>query len=95
MEQFVLEGHIGSLVASFLLGLIAYFIKQLHKDFKKVVQDLDEMRSANAIRYAETQAAHKLLNQRLDFMEWRLDMMAPLSKSNLTTLSKKKNETDQ
>ena len=94
MEQFILNDHFGSLLAS-LLTLIAYFIKQLHKDFKKVVNELAELRTANSMRYAETQAASKLLDQRLNFMEWRLDLMAPLPKTELVNTVKKNNEAEQ
>lgn len=95
MEQLILNDHFAKLLASLLLSLIAYFIKQLHTDFKKVVKELAELRAANNMLYAQTQATNKALNQRLDFMEWRLDLMEPLIRTDLITKTKKNNETEQ
>lgn len=67
--------YVAGVVVTLLLSVITYVIKQLHADFRKVMKELAELNSETALMHAETQSASKLLNQRLDFIEWRLGIL--------------------
>lgn len=73
--------YLVGLLVMILLSAIAYFIKQLHSDFKRVVKELGELKSNSSLIHSETRSANELLKQRMDFIEWRLDFKAPSRKS--------------
>jgi len=62
-------------VLSLLLGVVAYFLKQLLADFKKVEQDLAQVKNTTEIIRAEFKGMNNLLQQRIDFLERRVDRL--------------------
>jgi hypothetical protein len=64
---------IGALV-SLLLSVIAYFIKQLHTDFRKVEKDVSEVKMTTQLIKTEFKSGNELLNQRVGFIEKRIEL---------------------
>ncbi|WP_258100594.1 hypothetical protein [Marinoscillum pacificum] len=62
-------------VMSLLLGVVVYFLKQLLSDFKKVEQDLTQVKNTTEIIRAEFKGMNDLLNQRINFLEKRVDRL--------------------
>lgn len=69
---------IATSVLSLLIGIAAYFLKQLLRDFKKVESDLAKVRNNTDLIQAEFQGNYKLLNQKVDFMNTRVSRMENL-----------------
>jgi len=55
-----------------LLGVVAYLIRQLHSDFKKVEKDVSEVKSTTGILKTEFKGNVELIRQRPDFLERRI-----------------------
>ena len=62
----------GSLL-SLLLGVVAYFLKQLHSDFKRVEKDVAEVKTTMALIKAEFKGINDLMNQKIEFLEKRVN----------------------
>ena len=62
----------GSL-SSVLLSVVAYFIKQLHTDFKKMEKDLVEVKTMALIIKTEFKSGNDLLNQKVEYLEKRVN----------------------
>ncbi|MFH6983600.1 hypothetical protein [Marinoscillum luteum] len=62
-------------VLSLLLGVVAYFLRQLLADFKKVEQDLTQVKNTTEIIRTEFKGMNDLLNQRINFLERRVDRL--------------------
>lgn len=62
----------GSLI-SVLLSVVAYFIKQLHTDFKRMEKDLIEVKTMALIIKTEFKSGNDLLNQKVEYLEKRLN----------------------
>lgn len=62
----------GSLL-SLLLGVVAYFLKQQHSDFKRVEKDVAEVKTTMALIKAEFKGINDLMNQKIEFLEKRLN----------------------
>lgn len=60
----------GSLI-SVLLSIVAYFIKQLHTDFRKMEKDLTEVKTMAILIKTEFKS-NDLLNQKVDYLEKRV-----------------------
>jgi hypothetical protein len=58
---------------SLLLGIIAYFLKQLYTDFKRVEKDVAEVKTTTALIKTEFKGIHDLLSQKIDFLEKRVN----------------------
>jgi len=58
----------GSLI-SMLLTIVAYFIKQLHSDFKKMEKDLTEVKTMALLIKTEFKNSYDLLNHKVDYLE--------------------------
>lgn len=56
-----------------LLSIIAYFIRQLHTDFKNVEKDLIEVKTTTSLIKSELKSGYDLLNQKVGFIEQRVD----------------------
>jgi hypothetical protein len=56
-----------------LLAVVAYFMKQLHSDFKRVEKDVTEVKATTALIKAEFKGINELMNQRLEFLEKRIN----------------------
>jgi len=63
---------IASGILCVLVGVVAYFLKQLLADFKKVEKDLTEVKNTTALIKAEFNGNQKLTNQKIAFMDARL-----------------------
>lgn len=74
METIKLE-IILSGVLTLLVGIVAYFLKQLLTDFKKVENELIQVKNTTEIIRAEYKGMNALLNQRIDFLERRVDRL--------------------
>ena len=55
-----------------LLGVVAYFIRQLHSDFKRVERNVSEIKATTSILRTEFKGNIELIRQRSDFLEQRL-----------------------
>jgi hypothetical protein len=60
-------------VISALLALVAFFVKQLHRDFKRVEKDLGEVKTTTSLIKTEFKGINDLMNQKIDFLEKRLN----------------------
>jgi len=69
-----------------LLSIIAYFIRQLHTDFKNVEKDLIEVKTTTSLIKSELKSGYDLLNQKVGFIERRVDNLEAI------TLKKKEDE---
>lgn len=75
----------GSLI-SLLLSIVAYFIKQLHTDFRRMEKDLTEVKTMAILIKTEFKSSNDLLNQKVDYLEKRVNNI------ELTILKQKENE---
>ena len=57
---------------SVLLAVVAYFLKQLHSDFKRVEKDVTEVKATTAIIKTEFKGINDLMNQKIEFLEKRV-----------------------
>ena len=55
-----------------LLSVVAFFTKQLHRDFKGVEKDLGEVKATTSLIKAEFKGINDLMNQKIEFLEKRL-----------------------
>ena len=60
-------------IISALLAIVAYFIKQLHSDFKRVEKDMAEVRTTTSLIKAEFKGINDLTNQKIEFLDKRLN----------------------
>ncbi|CAM3802077.1 hypothetical protein FLGE108171_15455 [Flavobacterium gelidilacus] len=75
----------GTLI-TLLLSIVAYFIKQLHTDFKSMEKDLVEVKTMALIIKTEFKSGNDLLNQKVEYLENRVQ------KIELIILNNKHNE---
>ena len=61
----------GSII-SLLLSIVAYFIKQLHTDFRRMEKDLTEVKTMAILIKTEFKSSNDLLYQKVDFLEKRV-----------------------
>lgn len=61
----------GSII-SILLTVVAYFIKQLHSDFKSMEKDLVEVKTMAIVIKSEFKSSSDLLNQKVEYLEKRV-----------------------
>lgn len=66
------EFQILGIVISLLLSVVAFFLRQLHKDFKHVEKDVAEVKTTTSLIKAEFKGINDLMNQRIEFLEKRL-----------------------
>ena len=62
----------GTLI-TLLLSVVAYFIKQLHTDFKSMEKDLIEVKTMALIIKTEFKSGNDLLNQKVEYLEKRVN----------------------
>ena len=67
----------GSLI-SLLLSVVAYFVKQLHTDFKRMEKDLVEVKTMALLIKTEFKSSSDLLNQKVDYLEHRVQKLEML-----------------
>ena len=70
-------------IISVLLAVVAYFIKQLHRDFKRVEKDLGEVKTTTSLIKTEFKGINDLMNQKIDFFEKRLNHVETIIFKNL------------
>ncbi len=58
---------------SVLLAVVAYFLEQLHSDFKRVEKDVTEVKTTTALIKTEFKGINELMNQRIEFLEKRIN----------------------
>ncbi|HEY9124746.1 MAG TPA: hypothetical protein VIO15_10440 [Bacteroidales bacterium] len=68
MNEFQLFG----IIISLLLSVVAFFVKQLHRDFKRVEKDLGEVKVTTSLIKTEFKGINDLMNQKIEFLEKRL-----------------------
>ena len=71
----------GSLI-SMLLAIVAYFIKQLHSDFKKMEKDLTEVKTMALLIKTEFKNSYDLLNHKVDYLEHRVNNLEKIILKN-------------
>ena len=59
-------------VSSVLLAIVAYFIKQLHTDFKSMERNISEVKTMALIIKTEFKTSYDMLNQRVEHLEQRI-----------------------
>jgi len=64
----------GTLI-TLLLSVVAYFIKQLHTDFKRMEKDLVEVKTMALIIKTEFKSGNDLLNQKVEYLEKRVQTL--------------------
>lgn len=69
-------------VISLLLSVVAYFIRQLHSDFRKMEKDIIEVKTTTQLIKTEFKSSHDLLNQRVAYLEKRMDIIELLINKN-------------
>ncbi len=57
----------------YLLSIVAYFIKQLHSDFRRMEKDLIEVKTMATIIKTEFKNSNDLVNQKVDYLEKRVN----------------------
>ena len=62
----------GTLI-TLLLSVVAYFIKQLHTDFKRMEKDLVEVKTMALIIKTEFKSGNDLLSQKVEYLEKRVN----------------------
>ncbi|MEQ8469674.1 MAG: hypothetical protein RIC35_00735 [Marinoscillum sp.] len=72
MEHLELSILLGG-VLSLLLGIVTYFLRQILSDFKKVEQDLSQVKKTTGIIRTKLKGMSDLLNQRINFLDKRVE----------------------
>ena len=80
-NELVLNVLFGS-VSSLLLAVVAYFIKQLHSDFKKMEKDITEVKTMALLIKTEFKNSYDLLSQRVEYLESRITTLVMLNLKN-------------
>jgi hypothetical protein len=62
-------------VISLLLGVVAFFLKQLHADFKGMEKDLQEVKTTTTLIKTEFKGSNELVNQKVGFLEKRVELL--------------------
>ena len=73
MEMFVKPEVFFFSLMSVLLAIVAYFLKQLHTDFKRVEKDVTEVKTTTALIKTEFKGINDLMNQKIEFLEKRIN----------------------
>lgn len=60
-------------VLSILLSVVAFFIKQLHSDFKRMEKDLIEVKTMAMLIKTEFKSSQDLVNQKVEYLEKRVN----------------------
>jgi len=75
MEQISEIQVIFGSITSILLSVVAYFIKQLHSDFRKMEMDLSEVKTTTMLIKTEFKSRYDLLCQRVEYLEKRVEII--------------------
>ncbi|RLZ06453.1 hypothetical protein [Faecalibacter macacae] len=80
-NELILNVLFGS-ISSLLLAVVAYFIKQLHSDFKKMEKDITEVKTMALLIKTEFKNSYDLLSQRVEYLETRIKNLELLNFKN-------------
>lgn len=72
MENINIIATLFGTLITLLLSIVAYFIKQLHTDFKSMEKDLVEVKTMALIIKTEFKSGNDLLNHKVEFLEKRV-----------------------
>ena len=72
MENINIIATLFGTLITLLLSIVAYFIKQLHTDFKSMEKDLIEVNTMALIIKTEFKSGNDLLNQKVEYIEKRV-----------------------
>ena len=75
MENINLIATLFGTLITLLLSIVAYFIKQLHTDFKSMEKDLVEVKTMALIIKTEFKSGNDLLNQKVEYLEKRVQII--------------------
>lgn len=73
MENEITVSVFFGFISSVLLAVVAYFIRQLHTDFKSMERDMTEVKTMALIIKTEFKNSYDLLNQRVEYLEQRIN----------------------
>ena len=65
MENEITVSVFFGFISSVLLAVVAYFIRQLHTDFKSMEKDMTEVKTMALIIKTEFKSGNDLLNQKV------------------------------
>nr|MBC7614382.1 hypothetical protein [Pseudopedobacter sp.] len=57
---------------SVMLSIIAWFIRQLHQDFRRVQEQVNLLQQTAKVIQSESRSAYELLKLRISFLDWRI-----------------------
>lgn len=60
-------------ISSVLMAVVAYFIRQLHSDFKSMEKDMSEVKTMALVIKTEFKNSYDLLNQKVEYLEQRIN----------------------
>ncbi len=83
MENVITSNVVFGSVITMLLTIVAYFIRQLHADFKKMEKDLTEVKTMALLIKTEFKNSYDLLNQKVDYLEHRVSNLENITLKNL------------
>ena len=92
MEQITVIQLIFGSITSVLLSVVAYFIKQLHGDFRKMEMDLAEVKTTTMLIKTEFKSSFNLLRQQVEYLEKRIEIIESITfklNTNKTNESKR------
>lgn len=75
MENAITLNVVFGSIISLLLTVVAYFMKQLHSDFKKMEKDLTEVKTMALLIKTEFKNSYNLLNQKVNYLEHRINII--------------------
>ena len=75
MENINIIATLFGTLITLLLSIVAYFIKQLHTDFKSMEKDLIEVKTMALIIKTEFKSGNDLLNQKVEYLEKRVNII--------------------
>jgi hypothetical protein len=73
MEMLVKPETIFYALISILMGIVAYFLRQLHSDFKRMEKDVTEVKSTINLIKAEFKGIIDVMNQKVEFLEKQMN----------------------
>lgn len=82
-NELILNVFFGS-ISSILLAVVAYFIRQLHSDFKKMEKDITEVKTMALLIKTEFKNSYDLLSQRVEYLEARIATLELFNHKNRT-----------
>ena len=75
MENEITVSVFFGFISSVLLAVVAYFIRQLHTDFKSMERDMTEVKTMALIIKTEFKSGNDLLNQKVEYLEKRVQII--------------------